>query len=167
MSLLGEYIAVTEDTARSFIYGKTSVDDYIMANSDRVMSVDEAWHGIYFTLTGENGKKPSDNILANAVPISGCGVCIGGSAEDNPPVLLSADDVKETAEALKRISDEEFIGKFRFNDMLNINIYPLGGFEDNGEQFREFLHKYFVRLRNFFSDAAAQNKTVIFYLMKG
>ena len=167
MSLLGKYVAVTEDTARSFIYGKTSVDDYFMANYDRVMSVDEAWHGIYFTLTGDDGKKPSDSILANAVPISGSGVCIGADGTDNPPVLLSADDVRDTAVALARISDAEFSRRFNFNDMLNLSIYPLGGFEDNEEQFCEFLLKNFTRLRSFFSDAAKQNRTVVFYLMKG
>ena len=165
MSIIGSYIAVSETVARSFIYRQSSISDYIMAHddADNCIDIDKAWHAIYYLLTSSAHPEEDTGAAAKAVPL-GSGIEIEDDFGYGPPRLLTSDEVKEIDALIKSINSADLRKRFELNEMINAEIYPLGGFEENPDEFFDYVYGKFVQLQGFYRSAAEKDMTVIFYL---
>src|SRR6476469_5502596 len=91
------------------------------------LSLDKAWHGIHFILTGET--KRGETPLSKAI--------MGGRAVEQLADIdlnddlylgyhyyLTAEEVRQTANALSQISTTEFKARFSPDAMIEADIYP-------------------------------------------
>lgn len=165
MNIIGSYIAVPETTARSFIYRQSSISDYVMAHDGDAGCIDigKAWHAIFYLLTGCVQSESADGPLSKVVPLEN-GIAIDDDFGYGPPRLLASDEVKELDALISGITVDSLKEKFELNEMINAEIYPLEGFEENPGEFFEYVNSRFLRLKSFLHAAAQNGLTVIFYL---
>lgn len=118
------------------------------------LDIDKAWHGIHFLLTGE---------VSTATPPLGDAV-MGGTpvGEDEgygPARLLSAEQVKAVAEALKPLTREIVAARFDAEAMANAQVYP--SIWDEGEGALDYLMMHYDELRAFYLRAAKRGDAVL------
>jgi len=119
----------------------------------RVLSLDKAWHGIHYLLTGSAepvGALPGQAVLGGAEigeDFSGYG----------PARLFAADQVAALAEALADPAVErEAVERFDPPRMTELQIYPFGWDEDH----REWLLSSLRELARFYAEAAEHGRAV-------
>jgi Domain of unknown function (DUF1877) len=123
-----------------------------------VLSLEKAWHGVHYLLTG--GAEPGSELRSQAVL---GGVELGDDPEGfsgyGPARYFRATQVRELSEELRRpVVESEALARFDPAKMSQLQIYP--GWRD-GEQDKEWLMDAFRRLRDFYSSAAAQGRAII------
>jgi hypothetical protein len=123
-----------------------------------VLSLDKAWHGVHYLLSG--AAEPGPELRSQAVL---GGVELGDDPEGfsgyGPPRYFRAAQVQKLSEELSRPEAEaEAAGRFDAAKMSQFRIYP--GWRA-GEQDKEWLMDAFRRLRDFYSSAAAQGRAII------
>jgi hypothetical protein len=119
----------------------------------RTLSLDKAWHGVHYLLTGSG--EPVEAMSGHAV--------LGGTeiGEDfsgyGPARLFAADQVAALAEALADPAVErEAVERFDPPRMTELQIYPFGWEEDH----REWLLSSLRALARFYAEAAEQGRAV-------
>jgi uncharacterized protein DUF1877 len=123
-----------------------------------VLSLEKAWHGVHYLLTG--GAEPGSELRTQAVL---GGVELGDDPEGfsgyGPARYFRSAQVRKLSEELSRPEVEsEAIARFDPAKMSQLQIYP--GWHA-GEQDKEWLMDAFRRLRAFYSSAAAQGRAII------
>jgi Domain of unknown function (DUF1877) len=123
-----------------------------------VLSLEKAWHGVHYLLTG--AAEPGPELRSQAVL---GGVELGSDPEGfsgyGPARYFRAAQVRELSEELRRPEVEsEAVARFDPAKMSQLQIYP--GWRA-GEQDKEWLMDAFQRLRDFYSSAAAQGRAII------
>ena len=121
------------------------------------MSLEKAWHGVHYVLTGS--AEPGATLRSQAVL---GGVEIGEDPEGfsgyGAPRYFRAAQVRELAEELSRPEVEaEAAARFDSAKMSELQIYP--GW--SGEQDKEWVMDSFRRLRDFYASAAAKGRAVV------
>lgn len=119
------------------------------------LDIDKAWHGIHFLLNGDPWK--GEGPLFNAVL---GGTEFGDNISYGPARYLTPAQVRETAEALRRIDDAELRTRYSFQELDDAFIYPTVWVRD-GDEGMDYTMHYFVRLREFFLAAAENGQAVI------
>lgn len=182
---MGLYATLME--ASPEIWQKIRADPAYYASFDccwlATLDLDKFWHGLHFLLTGEVSKQSS--LLSRAV--------LGGSLVEKvaldeeerdelvpeelaafyPPeedevlldytYVLTPDEVKETAGALTRISQEKLRASYDGAAMLKAEIYP-PIWDRAAENVMEELLDYFDKLVSFYSVAARRGSAVFYEL---
>ena len=128
------------------------------AGRREVLSLDKAWHGVHYLLTGE--PDPGPELLSQAVL---GGVELGDDPEGfsgyGPARYFRAAEVRELSQGPRRAEVEsKAAGRFDPVRMSQLQIYPGWG-ED--AQDKEWLMDAFRRLRDFYSNAAKQGRAVV------
>ncbi len=123
-----------------------------------VLSLDKAWHGVHYLLTG--AAEPGPGLRSQAVL---GGVELGDDPEGfsgyGPARYFRAARVRELSEELRRPELEtEVFARFDPAKMSQLDIYP--GWR-SGEQDREWLMDAFHRLRDFYSSAAEHGRAIV------
>lgn len=166
MSMIGNYFMTDQETIDRIQKGELQVADLIYDEDDNVdeeasLDIDKAWNAIHYVLTGEADLGKNTGPLSKAV--------LGGtpvSEEDvgyGPALLIEAEEVRQIARLLQPMGREAFQERFRFAEMLENEVYPMIPNEDE-EGFFEYIWDYFAAVKEFFAEAAAQGKCILFYI---
>lgn len=128
------------------------------AGKREVLSLEKAWHGVHYLLTG--AAEPGPELRSQAVL---GGVELGDDPEGfsgyGPARYFRAAQVRVLSEELRHPEVEsEAAARFDPGRMSRLQIYP--GWQA-GEQDREWLVDAFHRLRDFYLSAAAQGRAVV------
>lgn len=85
-----------------------------------LVSLDKAWHGLHFLLTGTawDGEPPLNFLLAGGHELAGEGV------PDTPPRTFTAAETQNIAAALEQVSAQELRDRFDPKVMMALAIYP-------------------------------------------
>jgi hypothetical protein len=119
------------------------------------LSLDKAWHGVHFVLSG--AVEPGDSLPSQAV--------LGGTeiGEDfsgyGPARVFAAEQVTDLARALGDPQvEQEASDRYDPQRMAELGIYPFGWDEEDN---REWIFDALYDLRDFYVDAAAHGRAVV------
>jgi hypothetical protein len=122
-----------------------------------VLYVEKAWHGLHVVLAGtkwEPTAPPGDAVLGGR-PL--------GPAEGHGPMrFLSRDEVRVTAAALAAISNEEFGARCTTELLARHEAYAT---QPDDPRDRAWLLDAFVRVRGYYTGAAAQSQAMALYVL--
>jgi len=157
MSINAEFVAVSSDELEGFVADPESAIEALFmpllgrtAGAHRTLSLDKAWHGVHYLLTGE--------------PEESTGAVLGGTefGEDEgygPARYFTPAEVEQLAHALDApTTADEAAARYDGDRMLALSIYP-GGW-DNADE-REWLLGSLAQLREFFRDTAAAGDAIV------
>jgi hypothetical protein len=118
--------------------------------SNRVLSLEKAWHGLHYLLTGsaKRGKEPLCFLNQG-----GCSV--GRALAYGRPRLLGSEFVQQLDVALQGISDDTLWGRFDAARFTAEGIYPFI-WDEPEDQLRDEYLDYFHRLKTFVNRAATR-----------
>ncbi len=127
-------------------------DDY-----DEGVDLNKLWHILHYLLTGSalGGGSP----LANAIL---GGEEIGSDMGYGPARFLTPSQVREVADALSRVSNEELARRFDPEAMDAAEIYGAGRGAD--PELAEYALEYLPQLVSYYSDAAAKGYAMLLYI---
>ena len=159
MSMIGNFLAVSEEQARALRANPSDISDYLYSDdvqeSPSLLDVDKAWHGVHFLLTGSTWE--------GEVPL--CWVVLGGEAigEDigyGPARFVSVEEVRQINNAISGIDASILSTRYDPDALNKAEIYPDGWGPDDAE----YLTGAFEDIKTFYSSAAKKNQCVIQFL---
>lgn len=136
-------------TQPSFLGGLLGSDT---ATADGV-SLEKAWHGLHFLLTGEawEGHGPLGFLLAG-------GELVGGDEE--APRWFPPDETTRIHEALSGVSDDSLWSRFDASKMEELDIYP-GIWDEEEEELKEEYLGYFHELKQVVAAAVQSGRGLL------
>ena len=156
MSINAEFVAISPEELHEIIEDVDAVESLFMPvspGSHRVLSIDKAWHGVHFLLTGD----PQSTSGLGAVMLGGTEV--GEDGGYGPARYFTSTEVAELAAALDAPGlDAEVAGRYDPGRMTDLSIYP--GVWDE-EDARDWLVGSIGDLRAFFHNAAANGDVIV------
>ncbi|MEO5867538.1 MAG: DUF1877 family protein [Sphingomonas sp.] len=124
------------------------------------IDLDKSWHIIHYLLTGEISRAPEPlGLIGDDLhPLADIEL---GSGKPN---VISADIVKAFTDAVADMSDEDFLSRFKPDDMPNDELY-LGDLIErgDGDDIKGYTLDNFHRLRDFVAAAAKDGQSLITY----
>jgi hypothetical protein len=137
MSMTVTVTAVTLDQVNAILADQDTLDNVLGADSSREVSLEKAWHGLHFLLTGSSagGTGPEAFLLAGGQPI-------GGNRGYGPARLFRPESVHALAASLSALSDEQLWKRFDAERMTAECIYPVIWDEAEDELQSEYLGYY-------------------------
>ncbi len=126
MSMYCTLYAISAADADQVIDSPESVEDLVesLDGSDAMLSLERAWDGLHFALTGTVGKgTPPLNVLVLG------GVPVGEDVGYGPDRLVHPPDVAALDAALTAFSDADFDRNFDLQQLAANAVYP-GGWDD-------------------------------------
>ena len=157
MSINAEFVAVSPNELEGFVSDpESAIASLFMPRLDRTarphrrLSLDKAWHGVHYLLTGD--------------PEESTGAVLGGTefGEDEgygPARYFTAPEVEQLAHALDAPgAADDVTARYNGDRMLELSIYP-GGWDEAGE--REWLLGALAELREFFRDTAEAGDAIV------
>lgn len=166
MSMIGEYVRVTPDELARTLgdpeWALGLVDELIEADlrrrrdpsSARSLDTDKAWDALGYLLRRIGF--PVD-IVRGEEPVPG--------ADDwgyGPPRYLTAERVKEAAEALAKVSGEELVAGVTPQELADADVYP-GVVWRRGESL-DYVRGHYEALVPFFAAAARDGDAMLVWL---
>lgn len=124
----------------------------------RTLDIDKAWHGIHFLLVGQ-GEQTKD---IRSLAIFG-GKEIGDDVGYGPARLLTVNEVKAIARALKSETTEKLRPRYDPKKMEALKIYPEIWVRD-GTEALTFLLENYAALAAFYEKASASNQAILIAL---
>lgn len=162
MSMIGNFVAIDGATLNRLMGNPGEVVDFLYPEGGdgppNALDVEKAWHAIHFTL---NGSQWEGHGALGMVVLGGTE--IGEDAGYGPARYLLQGQVKEIAEALLKISKEEFIERFHPEAMDAQKIYPQIWSRD-GDFGRSYVLGHFVNLVNFYRGAAERSDAMLLFI---
>lgn len=118
--------------------------------SNRVLSVEKAWHGLHYLLTGsaKQGEEPLCFLMHG-------GRSVGRALAYGRPRLLGREFVQQLDVALQGIADDELWGRFDAARFTAEGIYPFI-WDEPEDQLRDEYLDCFHRLKTMVSRTASQ-----------
>ncbi|WP_168171199.1 YfbM family protein [Rhodanobacter sp. B04] len=122
----------------------------------QTISLDKAWHGIHFLLTGTawEVKGPAGQAILG-------GREFGEDMGYGPARVLSVAQVKAIAEALAKITPENLSVRYSPDAMTKAEIYPTIIWNREGPEALVFLLNYYKPLVTFYRRAAEKGQLVV------
>ena len=161
MSMIGVYFKTSAENVAKIQQGQIMLSDlvYDEAQEENVLDIDKSWHAIYFTLTGTvwEGNDSIWSRLMLTEPVSDEDMGYG------PATLSNQADVQALADALEKLSEEEFRKRFDVKEMFKNKVYPVMSDEDD-EDFFTYVWACLTEMKQFFRKAASENACVLFYI---
>ena len=145
--------ALRSQASRSTIVASLGTTPRSGAGERRRLSLDKAWHGAHYLLSGE----------VEDVPDGADAAVLGGTefGEDDgygPPRYFTVPETANLAAALEDVAnDGDMAARYDANRMNELGIYP-GGWDVDG---RGWLLDAIRDLRLFYADAAARGAAVV------
>lgn len=163
MGMVGGFVAVDEDAIKKFRADSGALEEFLNNEDEEPansMDVDKAWHCIHFMLTGQadGGEEP----LAWAI---GGGEEIGEDCGYGPARILQPSQVKSVAIALSAIDKTAFASRYNPAAMKAADIYLSDMCVRDGDEALGYIVENYVRMADFYRDAAARGDGAILLLM--
>lgn len=147
--------AVTPDEIRALLAKPDTLNDVIGADPARKVSLEKAWHGLHFLLTGgaSGGTGPEAVLLAGGEPV-------GKDRGYGAARLLRPEAVDTLSTTLSAISDDQLWGRFDASRMTTEYIYPFIWDEDEAGLREEYLG-YYHALKQIVDRASQANEGLV------
>lgn len=159
MSMILNYLRVTDAELDCLMNDPPSVVAFLYKQPTRTaVSLDKAWHGIHFLLTGKSweGKEPLKSVILGGAPIGDADVGYG------PARGLASERVRIAASALDEIDEAKFRSRFNAKALSQNGIYP--EIWDDGDTALDYLAHYFEEVRRTFREAAEAGEAMIIFM---
>ena len=120
------------------------------------LSLDKAWHGLHFLLTGtaDGGTEPACYLLTGGEAL--------GDDDDMDVRLLRAEQVRALNEHLATLTTDEMTRRFDPERMMELEIYPeIWDRPEETDQPRAFLLDAFAGLRELVANAARDGDAIV------
>ena len=155
MSMTVILTAVTPDEIAAFLADPDTLDNVLGAKQARKVSLEKAWHGLHFLLTGSasGGTGPEAFLLAG-------GEASGEDRGYGPARLLRPDAVHALAASLSAISDDQLWRRFDAAQMTEQGICPVIWDEPEAELRDEYL-RYYHEMKRLVSAASQTNDGLV------
>lgn len=160
MSMIGCYVSVPATSIAKIEEDEDYVGELLENPDLDSLSIEKSWQAIHFVLTGDS-LESDGGPLGNAVM---GGREVGDDIGYGPARLLEPKEVKETAEALAKISTEEFASRVSKADFANNEIYVFSNEDPEDPQIIEELTGYYAELRTLFQEASARGDGMLLYI---
>jgi hypothetical protein len=124
MSMIGNFLLVSDDTLRATLASPESVHTLLEAahdqGGDTFVDVDKAWHCLHFLLTGTawEGDPPLNFVVSGGTPVGEEDVGYG------PARAFTSVELRSIADALDRIGSSDLPARFDGTRMEALEIYP-------------------------------------------
>jgi hypothetical protein len=147
--------AVTPDEIEALLAKPGTWDVVIGADPARKLSLEKAWHGLHFLLTGlaSGGTGPEAFLFAG-------GESFGEDLGYGPARLFHPDAVHALSTALSEISDDQLWRRYDSTRMTAEFIYPCIWDEDEAELREEYL-RYYHALKDVVGRASNSNNGLV------
>lgn len=150
-----ELYAVSDDEISGLLDGDAETSEAFLSNDGT--SLDKAWDGIHFALTGKGmtggsgtmSYEPFGNRYLDAV-----------DAGYGPATYLAPEETAIVARHLKGISADDFSALVDANAMRAAEVYPIQPAESDADV-RAFLAPHFEAMRSFYLDAVSRGLNVV------
>ncbi len=155
MSMILELHAANDDAIGGLLDGDPETTEAFL--SEGGTSIDKAWDGIHFALTGKGmtggsgtmSYEPFGNRYLDAV-----------DAGYGPATYLAPEETAIVARHLKGISADDFAALVNADAMRAAEVYPIQPTETDADV-RAFLAPAFEEMRAFYLDAASRGLSVV------
>lgn len=123
-----------------------------LEGADDALSLEKSWHGLHYVLTGtaDEGAPPLNFLLAGGSPLG----------DEEAQRLITADQVKAIAAALKPIGEQEFAARFDPAALDEAGVYPQIWDEPLDDLLEEYSG-YFQQLKSLVVRAADSNSGLL------
>jgi len=155
MSMTLELHAVNDDALNGLMDGDPETCEAFLSNDGT--SLDKAWDGIHFALTG---KKFGDGSGRMSYEPFGDRYLDAVDAGYGPATYLAPEEVAVVSRQLKGISAEAFSALVDAKAMLAADIYPIQQSETD-DDVRAFLAPAFETMRSFYANAVGQGMGIV------
>ncbi len=149
--------AVGADEIRRLRETPESAFDPAAGPTGNTVSLEKAWHGLHFLLSGSawEGEGPLGFLLAG-------GESLGGEDSDDEPGdrFFSPDETKALDHALANVSDEQLWARFDPERMTEESIYP-GIWDEAESDLREEYLAYFQAMKELIHRASSANQGIL------
>jgi hypothetical protein len=164
MSMIGNFLAVTEMQLKEFIKDNDLLEKYIYPdnpdeNSKKEIDVDKAWQAIHYILA----KDPEKGTLPESLIVLG-GTEIGDDFGYGPAFYINASEVKQVSEILNQIDFDKIKKEYNPQQFEKAKIYPQGIWFAEKEEALEYVLHYLKNLIVFYAEAAKNNMAMIKYI---
>ena len=124
-----------------------------------MLDIDKSWQAVHYLLCGsiDDGEPP----MGYVVPIRDENFIESGM--EFGAFFADAEQVREAAEYLDSLGEDELKGMFDFGAMLRDEVYPIMD-EDDEDGFFEYLCGYIWKIKKFYKETAERRGAVIFYV---
>ncbi len=155
MSMILTVNAVTPDQIEALLAKPDTLDDVLGVDSARKLSLEKAWHGLHFLLTGSasGGTGPEAVLLAGGKPF-------GKDLGYGPARLLRPEGVHALSATLSSISDDQLWRNYDAPRMTDECIYPFIWDEDEADLRAEYLG-YYHALKSIVGRASQANDWLV------
>ncbi len=155
MSMTLELRAVSDDEINGLLDGDAEASEAFLSNDGT--SLDKAWDGIHFALTGKgmtggSGKMSYDPFGDRFLDAVDAGY--------GPATYLAPEETAIVARHLKGISADDFAALVNADAMRAAEVYPIQPGESD-DDVRAFLAPAFEAMRAFYLDAASRGMSVV------
>lgn len=161
MGMIAYFTAIPSETLDELRADESQVeallfpDDEIEPDS---LDVDKAWHGIHYLLTGT--AYGGEGYLAQAIL---GGEEIGDDLGYGPVRFLTAEQVKQVADALSQLTLENLASRYQPEEMDKADVYP-GIWVRDGSDGLEYLLSYFESLQTYYQQATHKGNAMLLYV---
>ncbi|MCE3226876.1 MAG: hypothetical protein K0S32_1427 [Bacteroidetes bacterium] len=156
MGMIGSYYRVSENEIKEFTGSRDAL--YEKLPKERYTDVDKAWDGIFFVLTGKSSQD-FDDVEGAMKWIVFPDNEMDSGYEGSPYFYSTVTETQEVANALNKITNEEFKSRYNSKALTENDVYP--GIWDEGDDALDYLFDNYISLKNFYNQAAAENQAMI------
>ena len=164
MGMVACFTALSAEALRELQDDPDRIEEYLYPDDGEseppnYIDLDKAWHGIHYLLTGrsEGGDPP------HSLAVFG-GEEFGPEVDYGPARFLTAEQVRNVAEALSELSPAALARRFDPKDMEAKQIYPDVIWVRDGKEALDYALDNYQQLKLFYRDAAARGDAVIQWL---
>ncbi len=160
MGMIGNFMQVSPEQLDSLKQRPDSVGEYLFPEDGELPNccdIDKAWQGIHFLLAGDpwQGEGPLGQVVLG-------GTELGEDLGYGPARYLTADQVKEVAQAIQPIDRDELSSRFEPQAMAEADIYSFH-LEDAEDDLNYYL-TYYDELKRYYTAAAANGQAMLLFL---
>ena len=152
------------DSAKNFFQGALSAfgfrdddrfDDDFEEVNDASLSLEKAWHGLHYLLSGDSwgGSGPRAFLLAG-------GVERGDDQGYGPNRYFAPGEVQDIAQEIQQMSFDDLWNQFDARKMTTEGIYP-EIWDEPEDDLQEEYNDYFQELQQFLAAAALQKEAIV------
>jgi hypothetical protein len=162
MGMIVCLLAVSEEELNAILENSSQLETILDEDEERLNDIDKAWEGIIYLLSGQG-------LSADNGPVKDLSrVIFSGQVVDEeqelgmgPAHYLTPAQVKEAAEELAQLTDEQLRSRYEIHAMTKAGIYPNIWDDDNS---LEYLLDNIEVLKVFYKTAAEDGNGVITFL---
>lgn len=160
MSMIANLFAVPPSLLEELKTSAATREEWLGDPSElNAHSLDKAWHGLHYLLTGVAGDAPGalGQVVMGGKPLSSDDMGYG------PARYLTADEVKAIAKALKAVTADDLRARFDGKRMDQDGVYP-HIWERDGASAQADILEHFERVKSYYARAAKAGLCMLSWL---